>query len=318
MNPSFRAGLVTGFIAGAALSGFGVLLLRPTSAPAAPRPAPPPRAADERATRPAEEKRRPAEQSVEWKVAPPPAPAPEADPGKGAPPPPGLNERFGKLAELGLAAFQSPDMAETIKAVKESGKPAMEFLTNVLRSSASASERFLAAALLEGAADPSAVPALAEALKGDKDDIVRRMASHALAVLGSSEGEGALRAASIGDTDWGVRVNSAYGLAKLRQDDGLHLLQAAYEGADTPGEYRLAILAGLADVAAPSTAPLFRRILADSRDAGYLLTAIQALVKMKDADALPALQQLSSSTQPDLVKQAAARAAQSIQNGTGK
>jgi HEAT repeat protein len=318
VNSSFRAGLVAGFIAGAALAGFGVLLLRPISAPAAPRPVPPPLAADARATRLAEDKRPPAEQTVDWKVAKPSAPTPEPEARKVVPPSAGIKERFEKLVELGLTALQSPDTADLLKAVKESGKPALEFLMNVLRSSASASERFLAAALLEGAADPSSVPALAEALKSDKDDIVRRMASHALAVLGASEGEGALRAASIGDADWGVRVNSAYGLAKLKQDDGLHLLQAAYEGSDTPGEYRLAILGGLADVAAPSTAPLFRRILADSKDAGYLLTAIQALGKMKDADALPALQQISSSTQPDLVKQAAARAVQSIQNGAGK
>jgi HEAT repeat protein len=318
MNPSFRAGLVAGFIAGAALAGFGVLLLKPAAAPDAPRPVPPLPVPDDRVTRLETENRRLAEQVADLKSPKPPAAAPVPEPGKSVPPSPGLKERFGKLVELGLAAFQSPDLAEVLKTVKESGKPATEFLMNVLRSSASASERFLAAALLGGAADPSSVPALEEALKGDKDDIVRRMASQALAALGAPEAEGALRAASTGDADWGVRVNSAYGLAKLKQEDGLRLLQAAYEGADTPGEYRLAILAGLADVAAPSTAPLFRRILADSKDAGYLLTAIQALGKMRDADALPALQQLSSSAQPDLIKQAAARAAQSIQNGAGK
>jgi hypothetical protein len=80
----------------------------------------------------------------------------------------------------------------------------------------------------------------------------------------------------------------------------------------------MAILGGLMDVAAPSTAPLFRRILQDSKDPGYLLVAIQTLGKMRDAESLPALQQVASSTQPDLVKQAAARAVESIQKGPGR
>ena len=183
---------------------------------------------------------------------------------------------------------------------------------DVLRTSASATERFLAAALLEGTADAAAVPALAEALKGDKDDIVRRMASHALAVLVAPAAEAPLRAAATGDADWGVRLNSAYGLAKLNHEDGLRILQQGYESPDTPAEYRPGILGGLADVAAPSTAPLFRRILGDTKDATYLLIAIHAVEKMKDAGSLPALQQLAQSSQPDLVKQAATKAIEAI------
>src|SRR6185503_21014729 len=219
-----------------------------------------------------------------------------------------LKSLFGKLAELGLGAFNSPKFKETLEAVKAAGKPGMEFLANILRTSKSATERFMAAALMEGAGDASAVESLAHVLKGDGDDMVRRMASHALAVLGSPAAEAPLRAATTEDADWGVRVNSAYGLAKLGKDDGLRILRESYESSETPAEYRLAILGGLADVAAPSTAPLFRRILADTKDASYLLVSIGALGKMKDVESIPALEKIAASGQPEMVKQAATRA----------
>src|SRR5258706_315188 len=95
------------------------------------------------------------------------------------------------------------------------GRPAIEFLANLVKPAASATDRFLAAALLEGAGDASAVESLAFALKSDKDDMVRRMASHAIAVLGDPAGESPLRAATADDTDWGGPVNPAYELANL-------------------------------------------------------------------------------------------------------
>lgn len=309
MTPAFRAGLLAGCILGAAVTGFTMLLLRERPTPEPLRPAAP--AADERVPRLQEENQRLTREVAQLRIEKSPPPKEEKAP-EPAPAPPDLKTRFAKLSESGLAAFQSPDYGELLKSIKDTGKPAVEFLMGVLRTSTSATERFLAAALLEGTADASAVPALAEALKGDKDDIVRRMASHALAVLVAPAAEAPLRAAATGDADWGVRLNSAYGLAKLNHDDGLRILQQGYESPDTPSEYRLGILGGLADVAAPATAPLFRKILGDSQDATYLLMAIHALEKMKDAGSLPALQQLATSAQPDLVKQAATKAIDAI------
>jgi len=40
--------------------------------------------------------------------------------------------------------------------------------------------------------------------------------------------------------------------------------------------------------------------------------SIHALEKMKDAQSVPALQQVANSTQPDMVKQAAAKAIEAI------
>src|SRR5262249_25295125 len=71
---------------------------------------------------------------------------------------------FEKLSELGLAAYGSGSFKDALDAVKSAGKPALEYLADILKTSKSATERFLAAALLEGAADPSSVDALAFAL----------------------------------------------------------------------------------------------------------------------------------------------------------
>jgi HEAT repeat protein len=243
---------------------------------------------------------------------PPPPRAKEEKSGSLLTAPAELVELLEKLSELGLAGFRSPQFGQTLEAVKKGGKPAVDYLSKVLQTSSSATDRFYAAALLEGAGDSGGLPGLVVALKNDSDEMVRRMASHAIAVLGVPDGAGPLREAASGDPDWGVRVNSAYGLAKLQNEDGLRMLQDAYESPQTPADYRLTVLGGLADVAAPSTAPLFRKILTDTQDVSYLLASIGALEKMKDAGALPALEQLQGSSSSPLVKQAAAKAIDAI------
>ena len=314
MTTSYRNGLLSGLIAGIVVTAIAAVVMRPR-----PEPAPVPSSSSATAalldaSAALKEENRVLKERVA-ELEKPKAAAPEKKEEKPAAEPPAapeIKDLFAKLAEQGLAAFSSPKMKELIDAVKAAGKPGLDFLANVLRTSKSATERFMAAAVLEGAGDPSAVDALAFALKGDGDDMVRRMASHALAVMKAPPAEAPLRAATTDDTDWGVRVNSAYGLAKLGKDDGLQILQKAYESTETPAEYRLAILGGRADVAAPSTAPLFRRILADTKDASYLLVSIGALEKMKDVEAVPALERVAGSTQPDMVKQAATKAIDSI------
>lgn len=313
MNASFRNGMLAGLLVGVVLTVI-VVVTRSQSEPepAPPRPAPDTTAILDASKALLEENRALKEKIAELekpKPPPPAAPKPEEKPAAATP---DFKDLFVKLAEKGLTAFGDPRMKELIDAVKASGKPAMDYLSNILRTSTSASDRFMAAAVLEGAGDPAAVEALAFALKGDKDMLVRRMASHALAVLNTPAAESPLRSATSEDADWGVRVNSAYGLAKLGKEDGLKILQESYESADTPAVHRLSILGGLADVAAPSTAPLFRRILSDTKDESFLLMSIGALGKMKDAESIPALERIAASTQPDLVKQAAAKAIDAI------
>jgi len=313
MAGTFQGGLIAGAVLGVAVTAAAFLLQGPRSSAALPPPAPILAAADNPAVLRAEIRRLASKVDELEQAHPassPPAPTPEKPAAK--PISPELAERFDKLVAGGLAGLRGPEFGETKDAVKAGGKSAIEFLSTRLRTSTSATERFLAGALLEAAGDADAVPALASVLKTEKDDMVRRMASHAIAVLGSPAAEGPLREASTGDADWGVRVNSAYGLAKLGQDDGLRILREAYESPNTPAEYRLPVLGGLSDVAAPSTAPLFRKILSDTKDVSYLLMSIGALEKMKDTGSLPALQQISTSSLPDMVKQAAAKAVESI------
>lgn len=312
MNASFRAGLLAGLIPGLALSGVVYLLMRPAAEPVkipagGPAPASP---LDPAALR--EENRRLKENlalALSRKAAPVEETKKEEKP---AEPAPDLKKLYGELMEIGIGPAASQKFGEVLKAVKAGGKPAVDFVINALRTSSSATERLLAASLLEAAADPSAIPALAETLKGDPDETVRRAASHAIALLGTESADVPLRAAMTGDADWGVRANSAYGMAKRNDEQGLRILREIYESPQTPAEYRLPVLGGLADVGAPSTAPLFRQILTDTKDTTYLLLSMSALAKMKDAEAIPLLQRIQDSTQPDLIKQSAAKTIEAI------
>ena len=244
---------------------------------------------------------------------PPPAPAKvESAPPSATAPAFDFKTSFAALAKKGLAAYGSKEMVELADAVKASGKDGLRLVTDQLQNSTSPQERFLAAALLEKIGDPAALPALETALKTDPDLLVRRMASHAAALIGTDAAVAVLRPAMLNDEDWGVRVNSAYGLAKLKQPDGLDTLQKFYGSPETPAEYSLAILAGLADVAAPTTSPMFRKVLADTTDPSYVLIAIGALEKMKDTQALPDLQRIATTSKSDMIRQAAQRAIDSI------
>jgi hypothetical protein len=316
MSSSFRTGLLAGFFAGAAATGLAVLLLRPAPTAADPAPAGDAPASVDRSRKLEEENQKLSRRVRELEKGGAAAARPAAKEEKAGPETPAapadLGGLFGTLAQLGLAGFRSPQYSQTLDAVKKGGKTSIDYLSNVLKTSTSATERFYAAALLEGAGAPEGLPGLVAALKNDGDDLVRRMASHAIAVLGAPEGAAPLREAAGGDSDWGVRVNSAYGLAKLNNEDGLRMLQDAYESPNTPAEYRLAVLGGLADVSAPSTAPLFRKILTDTQDVSYLLASIGALEKMKDTEALPALAQLEGSSTSPMVKQAATKAIETI------
>ena len=310
MNRSLVLAVVVGICLGVGIASLIFLAKRPAAPmtvpastaaspekPAAPEPA---RTIQEPAAAP--ESPPPASAKVE--SAPPPAPItkPAFD----------FKTSFAALAKKGLAAYGSKEMMELADAVKASGKDGLRLVTDQLQNSTSPQERFLAAALLEKISDPAALPALDTALKNDPDLLVRRMASHAAALIGTDGAVAVLRPAMLNDEDWGVRVNSAYGLAKLKQQDGLDKLQQYYVSAETPPEYSLAILGGLADVAAPSTGPLFRKILADTTDPGYVLIAIGALEKMKDQQALPDLQRIVASSKSDMIRQAAQRAIDSI------
>ncbi len=224
-----------------------------------------------------------------------------------------IREELKALADNdGVMAIHSGKLGPLVKAFRGHGAAGVGELARLLSESKSAAERFLAAAILEGLADPAAIPALAGALKSDGDDLVRRMASHALAMIGTPDSRTPLREAMSGDRDWGVRVNSAFGLARQGEPDGLKMLSDSYASPQTPQEYRIAVLGGMSQVGHATYAPVFREILSTSRDMTYLLLAIAGLEKAKDASSLPDLLRLSTSDHPEAVRQAALRAARRI------
>jgi hypothetical protein len=308
MNRSMMIGLVVGLCLGVGITSLVFMSNRPTAPAKAPTPtvtasaksvAPEP---VQETPQPAAAPETPASTPAKVESASAPAAKPTLD----------FKTSFAALSKKGLAGYGSKEMGELTGAVKASGTNGVRMVIEQLQSSTSPQDRFLLVALLENIGDPSALPVLDTTLKNDSDLMVRRMASHAAALIGSDAAVNVLRPAMFNDEDWGVRVNSAYGLAKLKQQDGLDTLQQFYASKDTPAEYRLAILSGLADVAAPTTGPLFRQVLADTTDAGYVLIAIGALEKMKDTQALPDLQRIATSSKSDMIRQAAQRAIDNI------
>jgi HEAT repeat protein len=219
-------------------------------------------------------------------------PAPEEEAPEPVTPLEEARSLFDSLSEKGFMAMQDPAFRRLADKAKAAGKEFLPHLVDVLSNGKNSGERFLAGMVLEIIGDREAVPALAQALAGDTDDLVRRMAAHAIAVMQAPEGKEHLRTAMGGDRDWGVRINSAYGLAKMGEADGLQYLQDTYTSADSPDLYRLGALSGLADVADPSTAPVFRQILAEKKEMSYQISAIMALRKMKDQESLPDLQRI--------------------------
>jgi len=224
-----------------------------------------------------------------------------------------LAARFAALAEKGMGALGDPDFRDLAQDLKKAGAKAIEDLAKRLLTAESATERFLAGALMETMGDAAAIPYLSQALGKDEDLLVRRMTSHALAVIGTEPALGPLRAAMADDADWGVRVNSAYGVAKQGQADGLKLLEEAYSSTTTPAEYKLAVYGGLADVAAPTSAPIFRKVLAESTDLTYLFLSIRAVEKMKDAESVAGLNRIAGDAKyPANIREAAKKAAEAI------
>jgi HEAT repeat protein len=291
MNRSVAIGLVIGLaiglIAGALVSRSkktrdkAPVAAAPAPPPALPPPSPPPPSPDPEV---AALRARVAELESKLAAEKPALPAPnkpeavESEESKAE-----WNAKFDEWLKKGAQEYKGEAFFAMLAELKKRGKAGLDQLADRLLNAETGGERFLAAALLEELGDPAGIPALAQALSKDEDLLVRRMSSHALAMIKNDAGLPALRTAMASDSDWGVRVNSAYGVAKLGQADGVKLLEDSYKSSSTPAEYRLAVLGGLSDVAAPSSAPIFKKILAESTDITALFLAIGAAEKLKDA-----------------------------------
>lgn len=244
------------------------------------------------------------------------APEPEAAPPDAAPKAAEADnwiEKFEDLIGQGFTAYGGEDFNKLVERLKKAGPKALKELEDRLLHGATANERFFAAALLEGIGDPAAIPALTQSLQKEKEWLARRMSSHALAIIGTEGALAPLRTAMAEDKDWGVRINSAYGVAKQGQADGQKVLEGFYTSATSSGEEKMVSLFVLADLAAPSSAPIFRKILSESAEATNLLVAIGAVQKMKDSMSLGDLNRIASDAKyPSKVREAAKKAADEL------
>lgn len=222
---------------------------------------------------------------------------------------------FREIAAKGQLAVYSPENAAVVKQLVidllVAGDLAYPFLEEALDGTDSA-ERFLAVALLDDLDMEKALPILAKALHESPDDWVRRMASHSLATKEVREALPDLLRAMQEDKDWGVQANSAYGAAKMGEKSGLDALLGFYKDTSHSEQERAGVLGGIADIADPSTAPLFRDALSTSRDDTTLILAIMAVEKMKDQASLGALQALIQGNASGIVKTPAKKAYNTI------
>ena len=222
-------------------------------------------------------------------------------------------EKLEALLKKGLGAYKGADFRAMVEELKKLGKEGIDKLADRLLHAESGGERFLAAALLEDVADPSAISALAQSLGKDDDQLVRRMSSHAIAMIKNEAGLPALRAAMAADTDWGVRVNSAYGVAVQKQEDGVKWLVDFYESESSPKESKGPVIGALASLGEPSTAPLFRKVLKEATEVSYQLVAISALEAMKDTASVAELNRIANtSTYSANVREAAKKAVDAL------
>lgn len=313
MNRTFVSGFFAGIVV-ATLLGVLVVISRggPEKLPAAPPKKvenAPPQHPDMAALRSENERLM---RELEKRPAAPLTPTPPAPSSPPEPPLERLIEDFEALAsESGLAAMGDGDFIKLRDAFRKRPAESVKKLGELLLNGKNAQVRAVAALMIEAVGDGSAVPWLEKSLKEEKDDLVRRCSSHAAALI---RGEGyapVLLQSMRSDTDWGVRVNSAYGLAKGGNDEGLQTLLAFYDSPEAK-DYRIAVLGGIADVAHPTTAPMFRKMLAESSDVTLLSLSISAIEKMKDQASLPLLAQIVQGTAPESARNAAKKAYNTI------
>ena len=319
MNRSLSIGLLIGLAVGAIAGALVARSRNPeTPKPVAPPPAPPTSIAPKESateTEVATLRKRVAELEA-GKATPKDEtpetskdPEPEGTPDEAA----DLATAFDDLVGHGLGGYKGSDFNKLVQRLLKDKPKALQLLADRLLNGATANERFFAAALMEEINDPAAIPALAQSLQNEREFLSRRMTSHALAMIGTEGGLAALRKAMAEDKDWGVRMNSAYGVAKQGQEDGQRALESYWTSPTSTGEEKLVALFVLADIAAPSSAPIFRKILSESSEATQLIQAIGALEKMKDAAAAADLVRIAGDSRyPSKVREAAKKAADSL------
>lgn len=141
-----------------------------------------------------------------------------------------LADAFARLASGGFLAVQGPLGAEILEQVRALGAEGVEFLIAELGSE-SEGRRFAAAAIAERLADPALIEPLEAAALEDEAFIVRRMASHALALMqNEAAGDSLVEILGAETRDAGVRLNAWYGLAQLGRPEAVERFGELLDG----------------------------------------------------------------------------------------
>lgn len=214
-----------------------------------------------------------------------------------------LNEVTG----LGIAAFSSPKTAELVKKARILGQEAIVEIGAVLLESQDATARFAAAAILEKLGDPAAIAVLSQSLGTESDRLVRRMASHAIALIGDEAGIAALQKLD-DDSDIGVRINAAFGLAKVKAPGGLKAYQSFYDSPDTDEFLKVAMLGGFTLLKDPDAVPFLERVYFKSDDLKTKIIVVAALGETPGEQSADLLTRIIASEPEDSVFEAAQKA----------
>lgn len=241
----------------------------------------------------------------------PPRPEPAVPPD---PPASTVQETFAQVARDGLDHIGTPEFERLMEKILADRRGCVGFLLERLARSASWEERYYAALLLPmaDATDPGSVATLVEAFRRESDVVVRRMLARALAHGKPELSLGPLREAMSLDADPHVRLQAAYGLSRAGQDEGRQALEGVYSSPASENDLRRTALLRLVELSAPPSAPLFRRILSESREEWALMQAMAGLGKLRDAASLPALQAFAGSDYSGMVRDEARKAVEQI------
>ena len=150
-----------------------------------------------------------------------------------------IGKAFEELEKQGFTSYYSPSLSTLVEKIRGMGERGVEFLLDQLGAE-NGTTRFVAAAALEKLKDPSTIKDLERAALEDKDFLVRRMSSHALAFMEHADAGDALAKIVEKETrDGGVRLNAWYGLANLKRPEAAQTFENLLDeaGGDIPADF---------------------------------------------------------------------------------
>jgi HEAT repeat protein len=171
-----------------------------------------------------------------------------------------IADSFDSLSRAGMDVLTHPRFGTLAEKIGSLGEAGQAFLRSELQSETS-EKRFLAAAVAEKLKDPALVKDLHGSALADKDFMVRRMASHALAFMDKPEaGDALVDIVKKENRDGGVRVNAWYGLASLKRREAAELLPQVLDeaGGDIPVDFVVDTALKFSE-SSPELLPSFRK-----------------------------------------------------------